>query len=29
MVQEQIIAAGRGEQPHGLHNPEIWERRRT
>jgi D-3-phosphoglycerate dehydrogenase / 2-oxoglutarate reductase len=28
MVQEQIIAAGRGEKPHGLHNPEIWERRR-
>jgi D-3-phosphoglycerate dehydrogenase len=28
MVQEQIIAAGRGEQPHGLHNPEIWDRRR-
>ena len=28
MVVEQIIAAGSGEQPHGLHNPEIWERRR-
>jgi D-3-phosphoglycerate dehydrogenase len=29
MVQEQIIASGRGEKPHGRHNPEIWERRRT
>jgi D-3-phosphoglycerate dehydrogenase len=28
MVQEQIIAAGRGEKPHGLHNPEVWDRRR-
>jgi D-3-phosphoglycerate dehydrogenase len=28
MVVEQVIAAGRGEQPHGLHNPEVWDRRR-
>jgi D-3-phosphoglycerate dehydrogenase len=28
MVVEQIIASGRGERPHGLHNPEIWDRRR-
>jgi D-3-phosphoglycerate dehydrogenase len=28
MVQEQIIASGRGEKPHGLHNPEIWDSRR-
>jgi len=28
MVVEQVIAAGRGEKPHGLHNPEVWERRR-
>ena len=28
MVVEQVIAAARGEQPHGLHNPEIWDRRR-
>lgn len=28
MVQEQVIASGRGERPHGLHNPEIWDRRR-
>ena len=28
MVVEQIIAAGRGEKPHGLHNPEVWDRRR-
>lgn len=28
MVVEQIIASGRGEMPHGLHNPEIWEKRR-
>ena len=28
MVVEQIVASGRGEMPHGLHNPEIWDRRR-
>jgi len=28
MVVEQVIAAGRGEKPHGLHNPEVWDRRR-
>jgi phosphoglycerate dehydrogenase-like enzyme len=28
MVVEQIVAAGRGEVPHGIHNPEIWDRRR-
>jgi D-3-phosphoglycerate dehydrogenase len=28
MVVEQIIASGRGEIPHGIHNPEIWDRRR-
>ncbi len=28
MVMEQIISAGRGEQPHALHNPDTWERRR-
>jgi D-3-phosphoglycerate dehydrogenase len=28
MVVEQIIASNRGEVPHGVHNPEIWERRR-
>jgi hypothetical protein len=29
MVVEQVMAAARGEMPHGLHNPEIWDRRRT
>jgi D-3-phosphoglycerate dehydrogenase len=28
MVVDQIIATGRGEKPHGLHNPEVWDRRR-
>jgi phosphoglycerate dehydrogenase-like enzyme len=28
MVVEQVIAAGRGERPHGLVNPVTWERRR-
>ena len=28
MVIEQIIASARGEMPHGIHNPEIWDRRR-
>lgn len=28
MAVEQIVTAGRGEIPHGIHNPEIWERRR-
>jgi D-3-phosphoglycerate dehydrogenase len=28
MVVESVLAAGRGEQPHGLLNPEVWEKRR-
>ncbi|MCC6381053.1 MAG: phosphoglycerate dehydrogenase [Dehalococcoidia bacterium] len=28
MVVEQIIASAKGEMPHGIHNPEIWDRRR-
>jgi D-3-phosphoglycerate dehydrogenase len=28
MVVEQIMASNSGQMPHGLHNPEIWEKRR-
>ncbi len=28
MVVEQIMASASGQMPHGLHNPEIWDRRR-
>jgi phosphoglycerate dehydrogenase-like enzyme len=29
MAAESILAGRRGERPHGLLNPEVWERRRT
>jgi len=29
MVVEQILASASGQMPHGIHNPEIWDRRRT
>ena len=28
MVVESVLQAARGEQPHGLLNPEVWDRRR-
>ena len=28
MVVEQIMASASGQMPHGIHNPEIWEKRR-
>ena len=28
MVVEQIMASASGTMPHGIHNPEIWDRRR-
>jgi D-3-phosphoglycerate dehydrogenase len=28
MVVESVLQAARGERPHGLLNPEVWERRR-
>jgi phosphoglycerate dehydrogenase-like enzyme len=28
MVVQSVLQAARGEQPHGLLNPEVWERRR-
>ena len=29
MVVESVLQASRGEQPHGLLNPEVWERRHS
>jgi phosphoglycerate dehydrogenase-like enzyme len=29
MVVEQVLAAGRGEKPHALLNPDAWGKRRT
>jgi D-3-phosphoglycerate dehydrogenase len=28
MVVRSVLQAARGEQPHGLINPEAWDRRR-
>jgi phosphoglycerate dehydrogenase-like enzyme len=28
MVVRSVLQAGRGERPHGLLNPEVWDRRR-
>ena len=28
MVVRSVLQAARGEQPHGLINPEVWDRRR-
>jgi D-3-phosphoglycerate dehydrogenase len=28
MAVRSVLQAGRGEEPHGLINPEVWSRRR-
>jgi hypothetical protein len=28
MVVRSVLQAARGEQPHGLINPDVWSRRR-